>query len=422
MYHKPKKFSRCEFCGKNFKNITALAAHWLQIHDHTNDHYKDRIMTCHFCGKRFLGRSHMIVHMQWHRQRPRKCRICQLDFPDPNAVVDHKVAAHGFKCFPCKKCEKKFVTNSELRKHDRYQHLPKSPYICHYCGQKIRSRQSMIKHLEAHVNKTGVRCSVCYARCRDQGTLRTHMEVFHNVAHQKDECNICGVFVKNILVHKLKFHKSCQFCDKKFSKKNSIALHLFHTHDHIADHVKDRLMICHFCGKKFLSRSYLIKHMENHRRKPTKCKFCQLKFPDYNAVVDHQVIAHDRQCFACATCGKKFIIASKLKRHEATHLAEHAPYTCAICGKKFRHRETIEYHLRWSHMSKAVQCKVCKVKCRDEESVKVHMENYHNKMFAKFYPVEEPEKVRIRSSSSIISSSVNVRLLYIHFVICLVLS
>jgi KRAB domain-containing zinc finger protein len=323
-------------------------------------------MTCHYCEKKFKARTALIVHVQVHQKksRPRKCKLCQLEFPDFNAVVDHQVSVHNRKCFTCTKCNKKFTLPCHLRMHVRTHLSNYKRYICDICGNKFRRRNDIASHMEKiHLDKATCRVKGCNVKCKNEKTLRAHMENFHNQTRHGEKCDICGRAVKNMAKHKLIGHKqkillACQFCQKQFQRKWTLAHHLLEVHGHVAGHVKDHVRTCHLCEKKILGPKNMLLHMERHKKRErlSKCKICQLEFPDQNTLIDHQVAAHKRKCYTCVKCSKKFITSGGFRKHQSSHLTDVA-HICDICGKQFSRREYVKLHMK-SHMHKIfVRCK-----------------------------------------------------------------
>jgi Zinc finger, C2H2 type/Zinc-finger of C2H2 type len=179
--HNPKNLFGCEYCEKKFKKKIRQAQHIVEFHGYIVDSYKDKIKDCPHCERKFLLSNNFKRHLEGHalKIRPRKCKFCKQEFPSLNAVVDHQVAAHGRHCFTCAKCNKKFIAASDLRMHAR-SHSTVAPYICHHCGKTFRRRQDIMNHMATHMHKTFVRCKVCNTGCRDEGTLRSHMENYHS--------------------------------------------------------------------------------------------------------------------------------------------------------------------------------------------------------------------------------------------------
>jgi Zinc finger, C2H2 type/Zinc-finger of C2H2 type len=188
---------------------------------------------------------------------------------------------------------------------------------------------------------------------------------------------------------------SCDYCDKKFRQKYSRAQHLLHVHGKIDENYKDRMKDCPHCDRKYLGTNLFQTHLKAHALKirPRKCKFCKEEFPDFNAVVDHQVAAHGRQCFTCAKCNKKFIAASDLRMHERSHSTV-SPYICDHCGKTFRRRQDIMEHMATHMRDTFVRCKLCNTGCRNENRLKAHMEDFHSENFNLENLLPKPKRPR----------------------------
>lgn len=87
-----------------------------------NSHKGDKPFKCDKCPKGFWSKSYLQVHLNWHLDKTKKvtCPICQKSFSQRLNV--HMRSHTGERPHLCKKCPKKFITGSALKKHIRQVH------------------------------------------------------------------------------------------------------------------------------------------------------------------------------------------------------------------------------------------------------------------------------------------------------------
>jgi PR domain zinc finger protein 5 len=189
----------CDQCGVGFASKYRLQSHTIS---HTPGDYP-----CDFCGKMYRSiwskRHHVKVdHL---KIKLNKCTHCSEMFKDYNQKLKHIAAVHGKKRFEykCSLCPKIFMTNSNLRSHERVFHEKGHKFICDNCNYETYSKHLLKHHMICHSDEKNYKCLVCGKSYARRYTLTEHMKI-----HNNDRRHVC------------------QYCGKAFVQKCSLKGHL----------------------------------------------------------------------------------------------------------------------------------------------------------------------------------------------------
>ena len=109
------------------------------------------------------------------KSEPYKCGECGKEIKDKTGFVAH-VRSHANEMpFSCPVCSKKFVIKSRLTSHSKI-HSEKPAYVCPEagCGKTCRSRTSVRMHKDEHLGIKRWSCSLCDRKFLSQGNLKKH--------------------------------------------------------------------------------------------------------------------------------------------------------------------------------------------------------------------------------------------------------
>uniref|UniRef100_A0A8C5MDV0 C2H2-type domain-containing protein n=1 Tax=Leptobrachium leishanense TaxID=445787 RepID=A0A8C5MDV0_9ANUR len=165
------------------------------------------------------------------------------------------------RTFSCSVCQKTFISNADLIKHQR-THTGEKPFSCMVCGKRFSDKSNLLKHRKFHTRE--------------------------------------GPFV-------------CPECGKHFSYRSDLA-----THQRI--HTGEKPFTCSECGKCFYQNSHLAEHQKIHRGdKPFSCAECGKCFTRSSHLAQHQMIHTGEKPFSCSECRKRFNDKSNLLKHQRLH-------------------------------------------------------------------------------------------------------
>ncbi|PIA46478.1 hypothetical protein AQUCO_01500194v1 [Aquilegia coerulea] len=188
---------------------------------------------------------------------------------------------------------------------------------------------------------------------------------------EKEKCNSKG--------KKVTKSNTCEECGVSFRKPA-------HLKQHLQCHSLERHFACPVddCQSSYKRQYHLNRHLLQHQGKlfPCSVQGCERRFSYQDNMKRHVIELHGRIKSALSQnqhvcpnvgCGKVFKFASRLKKHEKTHVKTN--FLEAICSepgcwKSFSNVEILKVHLQSCHQY--IHCKVCGTK-QLKKNIKRHM-------------------------------------------------
>ncbi|XP_058444788.1 zinc finger protein 878-like [Malaya genurostris] len=286
-------------------------------------------------------------------QRPRRRRYSEnLDRPRMN----------DFKCYICK--SESLGSGYALLTH-LHSHKDQLPYKCTICVMDtiiIDTVTTLNIHKRMHENP--YKCDYCDRRYTTKRNIALHVQNFHlgENAHCPSTCEICG-----------------KVCPSKLSLKT-----------HQRAHTKP--ISCEKCGKTFSEKSKLKRHFERIHvgTKRYECHICHRTMKTLDAYNFHVENMHSEKLLACSYCPKTYSSKLMLRTHEQKHKRDpnyrvpqswkeyHTPLDgaeeglseCKICGVKAK---AIVWHMRTAHFPEQYRCDICEAVFKTKESLDGHI-------------------------------------------------
>ncbi|KVH97708.1 transcription factor IIIA-like [Cynara cardunculus var. scolymus] len=230
-------------------------------------------------------------------------------------------------------------------------------YTCEYCGI-VRSKKTIINaHIQSH-----------------------HQDEIEEKEGDREEDTEGGKL--NV----------CEECGVSFRKPA-------HLRQHMQSHLLERPFTCPIddCNSSYRRKDHLTRHLLQHDGKLFNCPIenCKSKFSIQGNMTRHVREIHDdlgstaddmneQKQYACLEpgCGKVFKYASKLQKHEESHVRlETVEAFCAEpgCMKYFANEQCLKTHLQFCHQH--ISCEICGSK-QLKKNIKRHLRT-HDKVVSK---------------------------------------
>lgn len=223
--------------------------------------YRHREEDHHFTHEYVVDESLKVPEGTMYAPRPRtkkedkevNCPQCNILLRGPRKLQDHLRDVHNYvKESPrykviCNFCGK-FVVNYNLEAHIRHLHPEqRDPFICDYCGDKVKSKTSLLRHFQSvHRVALKYRGAPCALMCR-------YCPIVFKSKHQRQ--------AHEIRLHTFDYKFKCGICDKKFMKKQHLVVHVGR---HAKGKIKQSRLNCHICGELFSRKRILAEHITTH--------------------------------------------------------------------------------------------------------------------------------------------------------------
>ncbi|XP_022185564.2 zinc finger protein 99 [Nilaparvata lugens] len=213
-------FNSCFF--KKRKCVSCRNEIWLNTSkeyiDHLSLHQKRKI--CNYCQVFIEDPKKLERHIESHKEtKTWFCGICNELLVVACKSLDSFKRRHMEDKHPekldrcmCEICGVYFTSKVSLALHTSKKHSLRKTvdmpnFICAYCNKILYKKQSLINHIQTHMNEKRFKCAICEKCFNRLSSLDKH---------QKD-------------MHSVKNH-ACNLCDKRFTYPSALKDHLRRAH------------------------------------------------------------------------------------------------------------------------------------------------------------------------------------------------
>ena len=278
-------------------------------------------------------------------------------------------------------------------------------YVCKWCDEEVKSewhlhpnRHDCSKKNENIVNE-GFSCQHCRTPYSSQFKLKVHEKKCStkgnlSISKKHDESQSHNISSANSDLTKINDKFTCPKCDKIFSRRGNLKIHLG------TKHYKDKLTTiysgtsCKECEKVLESNEELLKHVSMDHEKLLKYllgKECLFLPPKRQNKVKQQTILNS---FFVDNEGKKSSPTKNLESPNKKYpkkLKMNVPlvgsYQCPKCGQSFSDRGAMKYHVGSTHYLEKLraaypgtQCTICDKECGQPSWLLRHLTSSHERV------------------------------------------
>lgn len=220
---------------------------------------------CSLCSKSFTRIYSLRYHMAKHSDIRRfLCPKCGKSFHTSSGLRQHQASHNNINQFKCGFCNKTYKSRQSLKEHFRVAHSSnRKLFICTTCGKRFTAKSTLIKHSKIHTGLKEFSCPDCPKMYTRASYLRVHR--LTHTGQEPQRPFIC----------------TYKGCDRRFTTKNSLGVHIAHSH------TMNRPHKCDECFKGFATASGLKVHRESHSTKEVLCDICNKKLSNKRVLQKH---------------------------------------------------------------------------------------------------------------------------------------
>ena len=237
----------CDLCALSFKKPGFLMRHKLQKHEipmvceecskefsllaDFNSHMKEShpFHTCDICGIKKNSSIQLKVHIESKHKENIPCPHCGIMFSTKDSLGVHLYRFHSDReVQKCTECDYSTKVEAEMRKHFKSRHTDECLETCEFCGE-------VFKRLKGHLLRTGcgqtnaqpkpkIPCPQCDKTFSSKQDMNVHIKRIHLGVKDKmcSQCSYATYSNHNLKLHITKVHlgtgmvkEPCPHCDKE---------------------------------------------------------------------------------------------------------------------------------------------------------------------------------------------------------------
>uniref|UniRef100_A0A1Q3F1R7 Putative c2h2-type zn-finger protein n=1 Tax=Culex tarsalis TaxID=7177 RepID=A0A1Q3F1R7_CULTA len=297
-------------------------------------------------------------------------RKTKVDNPNRPRKNDHK----------CYICGSDSLGSAEALVAHLNDHTSEVPYTCPICVMEtivITSVNTLNIHKRMHLNP--YKCAHCDRRYSDRNAVDLHVQMHHTGANDPNPmpCSYCGKICPTRL--SLRYHErshqtavACEICGRLFAEKHKLKQHIRRKHEKIREHE------CHLCHKNFSSLDSVHTHIRTmHSNNEYKCEYCNRTYTSELSLRYHKKKHENDQNYQATQKWTQYYTV--LEPEPGAKEGAQRMKRCNLCGAVV---QQIGTHLSNIHFPKEFRCTLCDAVFKRKETYESHvMEHEHGKAF-----------------------------------------
>ena len=210
----------CEVCSKEFSLLADFNLHMKESHP---------IHTCDICGIKKNTRVQLASHIESKHRENIPCPHCGVMFSTKDSLSVHLYRFHSDReVQKCTECDYSTIVEAEMRKHFKSRHTDQCLETCEFCGE-------VFKNLKGHLQRTGcgqtnaqpkpkIPCPQCDKTFSSKQDMNVHIKRIHLGVKDKmcSQCSYATYSNHNLKLHITKVHlgtgmvkEPCPHCEKE---------------------------------------------------------------------------------------------------------------------------------------------------------------------------------------------------------------
>lgn len=205
-HHPDLKPFICSVCDLGFGRKGDMNRHLKSVHTGAKDY------VCSCCGLSFGYRRNLLRHERTHAGTTVfQCAYCPTKLSDKNSLINHERKHKGIKPYTCQKCDKSFTAASGLKYHEKSAHSTDKPFKCPEpgCNKSFVQKSDLTTHGRIHSGEKPFKCLYCDKAFVSNCHLRRH-EKRHDVKtvhpYKCLDCDKVYLYQKTLLEHAVSHH------------------------------------------------------------------------------------------------------------------------------------------------------------------------------------------------------------------------
>ncbi|KAK3866430.1 hypothetical protein Pcinc_028037 [Petrolisthes cinctipes] len=375
----------CHVCKKSFISSSLLRTHQEQVHMHKRQNF------CEFCGRAYKNKSALTYHLKVHTgERPYKCQECGVGFHRPSTLKTHMEGTHHLPySYVYRKPQRKAGTGIVMPKLD-------APSV---------SAQN-ITHDSSGIVKIYVSDDVSGDVIQDKDIAKA----------EESEPEPCAETTA-VSLRKCESgddessgHPTCPVCNRTFHFHSQLRRHVRHEHPDFDTNELDTGMSYPYVQNKRLKDLHMEVEEDGTEEAPLRvnftCPWCEKEFEDEGTYdqhsEDHCTRAYTkyleglRNSFKIYKCAKNSELGTRENwtsdtvtkdpkgavpgsdEEESNKVSSHQCQKCLVCDFTFQKKVELEYHMDKCHEDSMRCCYLCNEMCYDSITLRSHIVHHYD--------------------------------------------